>query len=257
MLGRLVGYALEPILLGASGADVWRCTMPHAPTRVLKSAPIAAGLRLDREVERLRWMRDHGAPVPAVCDYERVGSKEYLLLDEVPGTAASDPQWIPLAPEVAAALGQALAALHRTSTADCPFDERIAVRIEEARRRANANLVDEADFDDARAGRTAEELLAELLATTAPDEDAVFTHGDFSLPNIILQQPPYGGVRVAGLIDCGRSGVADRYQDLALKVRDIAGTFGEAYVAPFLRAYGSIELRDDKLAYYTLLDEFF
>jgi aminoglycoside phosphotransferase len=257
MLGRLMGYALEPILLGASGADVWRCTMPHAPTRVLKSAPVSADLRLDLEAERLRWMKDRGAPVPAVCDYDRIGGKEYLLLDEVPGTAASDPKWISLAPEVAAALGRALSALHRTSTADCPFDERIAVRIEEARRRVGAKLVDEDDFDDARAGRSAPELFAELLATTAPDEDVVFTHGDFSLPNIILHQTANGGVQVAGLIDCGRSGDADRYQDLALIVRDIAATWGDACVAPFLQAYGELELRGEKLAYYTLLDEFF
>lgn len=202
-------------------------------------------------------MGGRGAPVPVVCEYDCIDGTEYLLIDEVPGVAASDPKWIPVAPDVAAALGRALAALHRTSTADCPFDERIAVRIEEARRRVNTNLVDEDDFDDARAGRPAAELLAELLSTTAPDEDAVFTHGDFSLPNIILQQTANGGVQVAGLIDCGRAGIADRYQDLALIVRDIAGTFGEACVAPFLHAYGLLEPRDDKLAYYTLLDEFF
>jgi aminoglycoside 3'-phosphotransferase-2 len=121
----------------------------------------------------------------------------------------------------------------------------------------NANLVDEADFDDARAGRSATEVFAELLATTAPDEDLVFTHCDFSLPNIILQQTANGEVEVAGLIDCGRAGMADRYQDLALIVRDVAGTFGDACVAPFLLAYGAPELRRDRLAYYTLLDEFF
>lgn len=42
-------------------------------------------------------MKDRGAPVLAVCDYDRIGGREYLLLDEVPGTAASDPQWISLA----------------------------------------------------------------------------------------------------------------------------------------------------------------
>lgn len=257
MLAQLAGYTLEPILLGESGANVRRCTHAHSPARILKSAPLGAELRLDGEAVRLRWLSEHGAPVPAVCEYDCIDGIEYLLLAELPGTEASNAEWISRAPRVAAAIGRALAQLHLVSAADCPFDERIGVRIEEARRRVIANLVDESDFDDVRAGRSATEILAELVATTPPREDLVITHGDFSLPNIIIHEIDNGEVEVSGFVDCGRAGVADRYQDLALVARDISGICGGTCVAPFLEAYGLRELRDDKLAFYTHLDEFF
>src|SRR3954469_11761377 len=89
----LTDYAFEPISLGESGASVWRCSMEGAPTLYLKTATLAAGLRLDDEAERLRWMKEQDLPVPAVREYGCTDRAEFLLLDEVPGVAASDPMW--------------------------------------------------------------------------------------------------------------------------------------------------------------------
>lgn len=89
------------------------------------------------------------------------------------------------------------------------------------------------------------------------DEDLVFTHGDFCLPNIILDRGTNGDVRIAGLVDCGRAGIADRYQDIALAVRSIVYNFGDIWVAPFLESYGLPQPHEEKLRFFTLLDEFF
>ena len=93
---------------------------------------------------------------------------------------------------------------------------------------------------------------------TVPErEDLVFAHGDFSLPNIILRETQRGEVQVAGFIDCGRSGVADRHQDVALAIRSIVRNFGSEWVTPFLHAYGLPHPDPDTVAFFTLLDEFF
>jgi aminoglycoside 3'-phosphotransferase-2 len=253
----LTDYSFEPISLGESGASVWRCSMDGAPTLYLKMAALAAGLRLDGEAERLRWMKEQDLPVPAVREYGRTDRAEFLLLDEVPGVAASDPMWRRFLPEVATALGEGLARLHRTRIGNCPFDHRLAREVDEACRRVAAGLVREDDFDEERAGRTARELLTELLATTPEGEDLVFSHGDFCLPNVVLDRAADGTLQIAGLVDCGRAGVADRYQDLALAVRSITHNLGRGWVQPFLRAYGMPNPRPERLRFYTLLDEFF
>ena len=255
---RLTGRSFEPVGLGESGAAVWRCTMDGSPPLYLKAASVAADLQLDQEADRLRWMKHHDLPVPAVREYGRRGATEYLLLDEVAGAAASDQQWTSSFPEVVAALGEGLALLHRTSTVGCPFDHRIARQIEDARARVAGGRVREDDFDGTRAGRRATDLFAELLASVPRREDLVFAHGDFCLPNIILRRrEPQGAVEIAGLIDCGRSGIADRHQDLALGARSIARNFGSAWVLPFLQAYGLPQPEDEKLRFFMLLDEFF
>jgi aminoglycoside 3'-phosphotransferase-2 len=254
---QLAGYSFERISLGESGAVVWRCSKSLAPSCFLKTASLDAELRLGDEAERLRWMRARHLTVPEVCDYVRADNDEYLLLDEVPGVAASDPQWLSRIEDVVSALGAGLALLHRTGTADCPFDHGLARQLEEAWVRVAENRVDEEDFHESRAGRRATDLFAELLATVPGQESAVFTHGDFSLPNVILREAPGGGVEISGFIDCGRSGIADPYQDLALAIRDVGDHFGYEWVTPLLRAYGLTDVNRERVDFYTLLDEFF
>ena len=257
LLTRFEGFVLKPIRLGESGAAVYRCSAEREPGRYLKTAPIAAGLHLDREAERLRWMKQRGLAVPTVYEYGTTDSTEYLVLDEVPGLAASDPTWVPLLPSVISALGEGLALLHRTGILDCPFDQRISSQIEAARVRLATGQVDEGDFDESRLGRRATDLFAELLASVPSHEDLVFTHGDYCLPNVLLRHSAPDTVQVSGFIDCGRAGIADRHQDLALAIRSISFNFGAEWVPTFLAAYGLAEPDADKVKLYTLLDEFF
>ena len=100
-------------------------------------------------------------------------------------------------------------------------------------------------------GRSALDLLSELEATRPGSEDLVVTHGDFCLPNVILRSGA-----VAGFIDVGRAGVADRHQDFACAARSIAYNYGEQFVAPFFEAYGMAP-DPARIAFYQLLDEFF
>src|SRR5665213_3757391 len=107
----LLGYRFAAIGLGESGAGMWRCTSEHAPTVFLKTAPVAAGLQLENEVELLHWMKARALPVPDVRDHGRIGDIEYLLIDEVPGSPASAARWTHSTPQVIRALGEGLAFL--------------------------------------------------------------------------------------------------------------------------------------------------
>ena len=68
--------------------------------------------------------------------------------------------------------------------------------------------MDRDDFQPENAGREPVDIYQRLLETRPPVEDLVFTHGDYCLPNVILEDG-----RVRGFIDLGRAGVADRYQE--------------------------------------------
>jgi aminoglycoside 3'-phosphotransferase-2 len=125
-------------------------------------------------------------------------------------------------------------------------------KITRAKENVARGLVDESQFDEANAGRSAASLLKTLLATRPSNEELVVTHGDACLPNFILD-----GRRFVGFVDCARAGLADRYRDLALACRSIEYDLGEEWIDPFLHAYGLHQVDRQRLAFYRLLDEFF
>jgi kanamycin kinase len=112
--------------------------------------------------------------------------------------------------------------------------------------------VDVDDFDDPERNPT--ELLA-WLQTHIPDhEDLVFTHGDYCLPNVLIDP---AARQISGYIDWGRAGVADRYQDLAIGARSVRYNLGAEWEPRFLAAYGLDTLDLERLAWYETLDELF
>jgi aminoglycoside 3'-phosphotransferase II len=252
----LAGRQLEPVSIGESGAAVWRCTQPGYAAWYLKAAPVDSQRGLEREAACMGWMREYALPVPAVLDYRQSNDIEYLLSDAGVGVPASDGEWAQEGRGVAAALGHGLARLHSTDVTTCPFDRRVQTQLDEARDRIAAGRVNEDDFDAARRGRDAADLFVDVLDMVPLHEDLVLVHGDFCLPNVLLSQIG-GELDVTGLVDCGRAGIGDRHQDLALAIRSLTFNFGAHTVATFLSAYGGAPIDPKAIEFFTILDEFF
>jgi aminoglycoside 3'-phosphotransferase-2 len=227
--------------IGQSGAEVFRV----GDALFIKSEPIGALGELPGEIERLRWLGDTGIPCPEVVDTAEHAGRTWLLMSALPGSdLASSPDLDPR--DVARILGRALRTLHELDVSDCPFDHRIEPRLALARRRLDAGLY---DGDDPSRG---EGDYAMAFSTRPFAEDLVVTHGDACLPNLLAQDGSF-----TGFVDCGRLGVADRHQDLALACRSFARNCGSASLSVLLDAYGIAEPDPQKLAWYSLLDEFF
>ena len=206
---------------------------------------------IEAEAARLRWLAAMGIPCPIVKRVETHDGRDWLLMTALNGTDCTS-LGRQCAEVIIECMANALHRLHGLDTNSCPFDHALARRIDDARRRVSAGVVDETDFDDEHTGMPAVHLFEKLIASKPRSEDLVVTHGDACLPNLIID-----GGHVSGFIDCGRLGVADRYQDLALAARSIAFNLGVSWVEPFFVRYGINRLDPSKLAFYRLLDEFF
>ena len=214
------------------------------PARRISCAELA------REAAALRWLEGRGA-APRLVWSGDVAGRPALITEAVAGVALHA-----LAPHQAeagavAAL-RALARLHAMPIADCPFDERLEVKLAESRRRVELGEIESDRLDPANAARAPAAILAELIANRPGSEDLVVTHGDACWPNLILR--PDGEVAI---IDLGRFGVADRHQDLALFLRSGRRNGPGLDLEALLARHYPVASDPEKLAYYRQLDELY
>ena len=207
----LAGRHWSAVDVGMSKADVFRCDGGLYLKTVRRIDDDVTFGNLEEERARLEWL-DGKLPVPTVVAFARDETRDYLVLSEIPGRhAAADAPAVAVTPRLVEALAAACRLFHSVSTSGCPFAASAESLVRLAGARLERGLVDADDFDAERKGRSEEELLRELVALQPEQEDSVIVHGDFCLPNIILQ-----GESLSGFIDVGRAGVSDRWRDLAL-----------------------------------------
>jgi aminoglycoside 3'-phosphotransferase-2 len=246
----LASYRPVPQTAGKSAANVFRLEAPDRPTLFVKTMRADPQNEIASEVARLRWLADTGIPCPRVLAHTQEAGRDWLLMSRVRGANLVSGSGLEPARIVAFA-AEGLRKLHQLEIASCPFDGRTRTRIEQARIRMEAGLVDEDDFDDEHRNCRAETLFERLEMDVPENEELVVAHGDAGLSNLLADCDGF-----SGFVDCARLGVADRHQDLSLTMRDIAHGLGEEWLPVFLGHYG-IPANEKKNAYFRLLDEFF
>jgi aminoglycoside 3'-phosphotransferase I len=239
-------------LVGESGCTVYRLSRAGFPDLYLKHGQGAAAAMVQDETDRLQWMAERLA-VPAVHHAVTINDNTWLLMTALPGKTAY--QLLSDMPDqretIVRQLALFLKSLHAVPAAACPFDSTHTLRLALARTRLEAGLVDTEDFDDARAGWTAEQVWAEMQDLLPLPSERVVTHGDFSLDNILLADG-----HITGCIDVGRLGIADPYQDLAI-LWNCLGAFDTALQDQLFRDYGITDIDHQRLQFHLMLDEFF
>lgn len=247
-----VGRArLELVSRGESENKIFRVQRPDRCDAYLKVSAGAQLPELQREHAVLSWL-DGRFRAPVVEGYFVQPGNAYLLTSARPGRSAWGWALGLQAKPSLEVLSRALWEIHSVPVGACPFDRRLSFVVPQAHRKAEEGLVDLDHFDEKRRGWTVELLLDELDRSVPGSEDLVFTHGDFSLPNVLLQ-----GGRVSGVVDWGRAGIADRYQDIALLLRSFSHLPSHELERRFGRGYGNRDLDFEKVRFYQLLDEFF
>lgn len=248
----VAGYDWYRDLVGEADATVHRLHHAQGPELFLKHGSGEIADAIADEFVRLRWLGHH-VPAAPVRSFVALDDEAWLLTAAVPGRTAF--QWLTDHParqrEIVAAIVDFLRRLHAIPIALCPFDSGHDVRLVAAERRMAAGEVDVEDFGAAHDGWTARDVWDEMMPLCPARPDRVVTHGDFSLDNILIADE-----RVTGVIDGGRIGVADRYQDLAI-LSDCLNEFDAALSGYMFAAYGIATPDEDRLRFHLCLDEFF
>ena len=99
--------------------------------------------------------------------------------------------------------------LHETDYSGCPVMDRTAEYLAEAENNYRTGNYDKSHFPDSFGYSSAKEAYDILTAGKAALQSKVLLHGDYCLPNIILNN-----WKLSGFIDVGCGGVGDRHIDL-------------------------------------------
>jgi len=237
---------LQKVTIGHSKAGTWRCLFKEEPAFFLKVME-RGSLRAERD--RLLWLATK-LPVPAVELFVETEEADYLLTRALEGIDCASVDSIGDAERSIDVLQEALTLLRSVPIDDCPFDQRISVRLAQAAERVERGEI-EAEFDEAP-----EALLHHLLATAPTSESKIASHGDLSLPNIILKDG-----RLSGFIDVGRFGVADLYQDIAILLRSTMAPYNPLFnnlpVAEMMRSFIGSDLDWPRIRWFQDLEELF
>lgn len=207
------------VTIGESNARVYQNA-----NLVLKIQLKTNGESLLDEKSKMEWLKGQ-LSVADVIDYETDEINEYLIVSRLHGKDAAQTRWLSDPINLVTQLGRALRHLHDTiDISDCPFDMRPTTNRYSHTEKATKEEIDQ-------------------LIENMPEEDLVFTHGDYCLPNIIIDEE-FG--HVVGFVDLGRAGIADRYHDLALCLRSIEYNIGNDFSRTLLKAYGLFTVWDEK-----------
>lgn len=215
--------------------------------RFVKWAPAGSGIDFAAEAERLRWAGAFVA-VPGVLERGADGEGSWLVSSALAGENAVSPRWVGDPGRAVAAIGRGLRALHdRLPVEACPFSWSVCARLRPLGQPLRARSLDPSDWDP-RLTALAPEAVMQRLRDPPPVDRLVVCHGDACAPNTLIA--PDGSV--AGHVDMGALGVADRWADIAIASWSTEWNYGPGWEQALLDAYG-IEPDPERTEYYRLL----
>lgn len=213
----------------------------------LKSAPSGA---LEKEAEMTRFF--HKKKLAAqVLAYVR-NEKDWLLTERVPGEDCINPAYLENPKKLCETLAVLLRQLHQADAAGCPVPNRTEDYLATAAHNYRAGIFHQSRFTDNWGEPSAEaawRIVKEYAHLLKAD---TLIHGDYCLPNIILND-----WRFSGFIDLGCGGVGERHVDLFWGIWSLYFNLKtNRYQERFLDAYGRTDVNPEILRLIAAIKQF-
>ena len=195
-----------------------------------------------REAEMTKYFHHKGLGAE-VLFYKTLGEYDWFMTRAVKGEDCTHAQYLEKPERLAELIGTRLRELHEIDAFDCPNKTRTAEYITLAKQNYKSGNYDHSSFPDSFGYRNAEEAISVLRSGEGELQSDCLIHGDYCLPNIMLD-----GWRFSGFIDLGNAGLSDRHIDLFWG----AWTLGfnlktDKYKDRFFDAYGRDKIDTDRL----------
>lgn len=161
-----------------------------------------------REAEMTRYFYQKGLS-SEVLYYGTERGQDYLLTSRVEGEDCCDKRYLDDPKRLAVFLGERLRVLHETGHEDCPVKDRMKDYLGTVGENYGKGQYDRSFLSEKLADFSIDEVYRFVQEHKDAFRSEVLLHGDYCLPNIMLDD-----WRFSGFIDLGAGGVGDRHVDL-------------------------------------------
>lgn len=225
--------------------------------KVLKIRPDSEEART--EYTMLRWLEGR-LPAPRCLFHALEEGTDYLLMTRIHGKMACDEEMMSRegGRYVVRLMAAALKRLWQVDISGCPVNQPLSKFLSIAKSGIENGSAAPGPFGGGEFADAGE--LLRWLEENRPAEDPVFSHGDYGLPNVL-----FDGDKIAGYIDLGNMGVADRWEDVAMVHRSLRNNFGGVFGGKVYRDFNpdwlfeelEMEVDQEKFRYFDLLHELY
>lgn len=187
---------------------------------------------LAAEAKMTDYFHQKGLSVP-VLEYLSLG-EDWMLTPRLVGEDCTHQAYLADPKRLCDLLATRLRALHETPAADCPVQDRMQAYFATAEKHYREGEYDLSYLTERCRGMSVDEAFSTAMKGKELLSDRSLLHGDYCLPNILLD-----GWRFSGFIDLGNGGVGDRHVDVYWGVWTLQFNLKtNAFAERFLDAYG-------------------
>ena len=213
----------------------------------LKRAPKGT---LEREAVMTRFFHEKGMGAQ-VLSYASL-EEDWLLTNRVPGEDCTHAMYKAEPKRLCDVTAELLRRLHDTDPSGCPVSNRTAEYLTRARRNYEAKAYDIDLFPDNWGYATPEEAWRVVEENGKYLKNDTLLHGDYCLPNIMLDDWKF-----SGFIDLDTGGVGDRHVDLFWGIWSLWFNLKTDVLRErFLDVYGRQDINEDLLRVVAAIEVF-
>lgn len=231
--------SIEEIKIGRSTSKVFKAkTNAKNEDVILKIQYLPSRTSIKDEFDRLVWLQDK-INSPKVYYWNEKCEYKYLIMEYKKGVPAFKYD------NIGYRLGKELKKIHNINIEECKFKNNLPEKL-----LLNCLEKIEAIFPEIQKKYNNETLesIIKFLNENIP-KDNVFTHGDYSLPNILIDNEKYS------FIDLGDANISTKYFDFYYFFRSLKINKKECMISEFLKGYGIKEVDYNYLKWMDIIDK--
>ena len=177
---------------------------------------------------------------------------DWLLTKKIRGDDCTAAKYLAQPEKLCDVLAELLVMLHAENCEDCPISDHTGLHLAKAGHNMRTGNFDMSHFPDNFGYKSADEAWKIVETRSHLIENDTLLHGDYCLPNIILDNWKF-----AGFIDLDNSGAGDRHFDIFWVTWSLYWNLQtDRYRSRFIDAYGRDKIDEEKLRIVAAIEVF-